>query len=140
MQLQTNKTKKPVKQFKLGDTVTWGSQAGGLKSTKTGKIVAVISPNADRGYFAAFESFSKGTLVEILREVRGLTRDQAREYVAGDRYFNWKSVLVQEKYKLKFNVGEGFNRSGYHYLVEVDHGPGLKPYLYHPRTRYLRKV
>lgn len=140
MQTQTNKkTVKPVKQFKLGDTVTWGSQAGGLKSTKTGKIVAIIPPSAERSYFGAFEAFSKATLVSILREVRGLTRDEAREYVAGDRYFNWKSVLIQEKYKLKFNVGEGFNRAGYHYLVEVERGPTLKPYLYHPLTRHLKK-
>lgn len=30
--------------FKLGDTVTWGSQAGGSYREKTGEIVEVIPP------------------------------------------------------------------------------------------------
>lgn len=139
MQMQTNKkTVKPAKQFKLGDTVTWKSQAGGLKSSKTGKIVAIIGPNKTLGYYAVFDSFSKDALVSILRETRDMTRDEAREYLKRDHYFNWKSLLVQEKYKLKFNVGEGFDRADYHYLVEVDRGPTKKAFLYHPRTRYLK--
>ena len=137
MQMQTNVTPDavPTKDYKLGDTVTWKSHAAGITTSKIGTVVAVIPPE---GNMYNGSCLTKTFLVKLLRECRGITRDEARKYVDSQTYYShWKTDLVAQKYKMKFSFQEGTYRDGFHYLIEVDRGSTLKPLLYHPNTKNL---
>jgi len=137
MELQTTNTDGAViqtpKRFNLGDTVTWSSHAGGIETQKTGKIVAVLKPDES---YRLFNNLPKKFYVNILREIRGYTREQARTMVERWPYYDYGVTIVQEKYRVKFYSSEGMQKDTYHYLVEVER-EGRKPMLYHPRESSL---
>lgn len=111
--------------FKRGQKVQWDSHAGGQWKTKTGRIIEVCrTPRVN---------VTQQTAIQILREAEDITIAKAKEKA---RFINTHSLL-QTKYKLKFNPVEGTRDETPHYLVEVDRGPGRKPFLYHPLNQHL---
>jgi hypothetical protein len=48
--------------FKLGDKVTWSSQAGGCFKTKTGIVVAIVQPGVDPGKLHFLKAAGVATL------------------------------------------------------------------------------
>lgn len=138
VQTNTQKAKAPKKEFNLGDTVTWSSHANGKTRTKTGKIIAVMSPNTN---YRRLKNLPKNLYVRLLRE-RGYTRDEARNRVDSYSYSGFYETVFNGTYRLKFRPDEGMVRDEYHYLIEVEAPPGRgsTPRLYHPKTHLLQKV
>jgi hypothetical protein len=99
-------------QFKVGDKVTWDSQAGGGWTSKAGEVVAVVPP---------FDGDARYTLWEMapmsLKSPKGLTAG-APVYAMFD----------------------GWQRDHECYLVLVPHPGKGKPSLYCPRVSALRPV
>jgi hypothetical protein len=48
--------------FKVGDKVTWESQAGGCTRTKTGNVVAIVQPGVNPGKLHFLKAAGVGTL------------------------------------------------------------------------------
>lgn len=124
----------PKKQFNVGETVTWKSQANSYWTKKTGRIVAVLRPGVN---YAGFQNLPAAFFEVVLRRI-GLTRDEARDRareIASKMYAI--ASPVYSLYNLKFDPFIGMTRDEYHYLVEVDGSP--YPTLYHPLTKNLKK-
>ncbi len=71
MQLQTttNKTK-AVAPLKKGTKVQWSSQAGGVRTTKTGTVVCVLKKEMD--YYGG-ANFPKSFMVPLFRKQHACT-------------------------------------------------------------------
>lgn len=137
MQKNVDKSKLVLKRFKIGDKVTWSSQGSSTAKKKVGRIVAVMNPNTN---YAGLSALPKRLFEDILRE-NGMTRDGARAIINDEfKYSHFYIRTLSKKYALMFEPYEGMYRDETHYLVEVDRGEGKKPALYHPLTKYLRKV
>lgn len=139
MQLQktTNKTKiVAVKPLKKGTKVQWSSQAGGMRTTKTGTIVCVLKKNTN--YYGG-NDYPKNFMVPLFRkrdECTVLEAQEAFEYsnVWGNEW------ALQTTYRLKFDLCNEMYRNTTHYLVAVEQGKEQKPYLYHPANYTALKV
>lgn len=124
-----DESKLVYKRLKLGDVVTWRSQANGYWAEKTGTIIAVMNPGTS---YSNFANFPLRFFEDIYRRV-GFTRDQARAF-AKECMEGKRSCLptISAYYTLKFDPYVGMTRNEYHYLVNVDGD------IYHPLTKYLK--
>jgi hypothetical protein len=139
MQLQktTNKAKiVNVKPLKKGTKVQWSSQAGGMRTTKTGTIVCVLKK--DTNYYGG-NSFPQNFMIPFFRERHNDTIAEAQVQFAEGNV--WKNEwAMQSVYRMKFDLRGEMYRNTVHYLVAVEQGHGQKPHLYHPANYTALKV
>jgi len=118
--------------FKKGQKVAWGSQAGGIRTTKKGTVVAVVNtPMID---------LPKTEKLAILRE---LHPELSKKELERKAMFVTTEQALSEQYHLKFSPLEGWRdkrKEPVHYLVAVDRGPKRKKALYHPVTKHLTPI